>query len=118
MRMSGVLSEFGFFFFFQQKTAYELRISDWSSDVCSSDLFKPLYGTGVSLTPKSRLSHSAYKCPAVALPPDPAVMAWPRPCSTKSATVRIGERAFTTSTLDNSPTMPIGASAGCRADLP
>src|SRR3546814_7750760 len=26
------------FFFFQQKTAYELRISDWSSDVCSSDL--------------------------------------------------------------------------------
>src|SRR3546814_10729195 len=27
-----------FFFFFQQKTAYELRISDWSSDVCSSDL--------------------------------------------------------------------------------
>src|SRR3546814_1680382 len=26
-------------FFFKQKTAYELRISDWSSDVCSSDLF-------------------------------------------------------------------------------
>src|SRR3546814_10327299 len=31
------------FFFFKQKTAYELRISDWSSDVCSSDL-----GTGRS----------------------------------------------------------------------
>src|SRR3546814_1731879 len=29
------------FFFFKQKTAYEMRISDWSSDVCSSDL-----GTG------------------------------------------------------------------------
>src|SRR3546814_9562148 len=27
-----------FFFFFKQKTAYEVRISDWSSDVCSSDL--------------------------------------------------------------------------------
>src|SRR3546814_2857194 len=27
-----------FFFLFKQKTAYELRISDWSSDVCSSDL--------------------------------------------------------------------------------
>src|SRR3546814_13667080 len=27
-----------FFFFFKQKTAYEIRISDWSSDVCSSDL--------------------------------------------------------------------------------
>src|SRR3546814_8565062 len=30
-----------FFFFFKQKTAYEMRISDWSSDVCSSDL-RPL----------------------------------------------------------------------------
>src|SRR3546814_3212283 len=29
---------FWFFFFFKQKTAYERRISDWSSDVCSSDL--------------------------------------------------------------------------------
>src|SRR3546814_9859154 len=28
----------GIFFFFKQKTAYEMRISDWSSDVCSSDL--------------------------------------------------------------------------------
>src|SRR3546814_399375 len=32
-----------FFFFFKQKTAYEMRISDWSSDVCSSDLRVP-YG--------------------------------------------------------------------------
>src|SRR3546814_6975817 len=29
---------FVFLFFFKQKTAYEMRISDWSSDVCSSDL--------------------------------------------------------------------------------
>src|SRR3546814_1354780 len=29
-----------YFFFFKQKTAYEMRISDWSSDVCSSDLFQ------------------------------------------------------------------------------
>src|SRR3546814_8915556 len=29
------------FFFFKQKTAYEMRISDWSSDVCSSDLLEP-----------------------------------------------------------------------------
>src|SRR3546814_17225717 len=29
---------FVYFFFFKQKTAYEMRISDWSSDVCSSDL--------------------------------------------------------------------------------
>src|SRR3546814_3234726 len=31
------------FFFFKQKTAYEMRISDWSSDVCSSDLAKNLH---------------------------------------------------------------------------
>src|SRR3546814_12368035 len=31
------------YFFFKQKTAYEMRISDWSSDVCSSDLKEPAY---------------------------------------------------------------------------
>src|SRR3546814_3733368 len=31
-----------YLFFFKQKTAYEMRISDWSSDVCSSDLFRAL----------------------------------------------------------------------------
>ena len=30
----------GFFFFFKQKTAYEIGTGDWSSDVCSSDLAK------------------------------------------------------------------------------
>src|SRR3546814_12502963 len=34
------------FFFFKQKTAYEMRISDWSSDVCSSDLDAHRFGTG------------------------------------------------------------------------
>src|SRR3546814_5206070 len=32
------------FFFFKQKTAYEVRISDWSSDVCSSDLLVDQHG--------------------------------------------------------------------------
>src|SRR3546814_4142699 len=32
-------------FFFKQKTAYELRISDWSSDVCSSELHLPVAPT-------------------------------------------------------------------------
>src|SRR3546814_15059205 len=40
------------YFFFKQKTAYEMRISDWSSDVCSSDLHpvdrRPLSVTGPS----------------------------------------------------------------------
>src|SRR3546814_2012051 len=37
-----------FLFFFKQKTAYEMRISDWSSDVCSSDLKRLRDLTGVS----------------------------------------------------------------------
>src|SRR3546814_11873558 len=37
MTLDSVLSRL-MFFFFKQKTAYEMRISDWSSDVCSSDL--------------------------------------------------------------------------------
>src|SRR3546814_16967541 len=41
------------FFFFKQKTAYEMRISDWSSDVCSSDLS---YGYGVA----GRMAMQAY----------------------------------------------------------
>src|SRR3546814_4550257 len=40
LRMWILLLSCMFFFFFEQKTAYEMRISDWSSDVCSSDLPK------------------------------------------------------------------------------
>src|SRR3546814_8936911 len=36
------------FFFFKQKTAYEMRISDWSSDVCSSDLIKRAVGDAIT----------------------------------------------------------------------
>src|SRR3546814_5031401 len=39
------------FFFFKQKTAYEMRISDWSSDVCSSDLLDGATGDGVYTLP-------------------------------------------------------------------
>src|SRR3546814_14362713 len=39
-------SESSVSFFFKQKTAYEMRISDWSSDVCSSDLGVLLQGHG------------------------------------------------------------------------
>src|SRR3546814_1199698 len=38
MYLSTVLFHLCFVFLFKQKTAYEVRISDWSSDVCSSDL--------------------------------------------------------------------------------
>src|SRR3546814_1894798 len=37
------------FFFFKQKTAYEMRISDWSSDVCSSDLGVTIAGALAAL---------------------------------------------------------------------
>src|SRR3546814_1115049 len=42
-----------YFFFFKQKTAYEIRISDWSSDVCSSDLrvWPPVNGVQQPLQP-------------------------------------------------------------------
>src|SRR3546814_18135628 len=42
-----------YFFFFKQKTAYEMRISDWSSDVCSSDLI------GIVAQAKDRLAGRA-----------------------------------------------------------
>src|SRR3546814_4529552 len=47
------------FFFFKQKTAYEMRISDWSSDVCSSDLGG---GAGAVAGCKARLSPD-HACP-------------------------------------------------------
>src|SRR3546814_14206572 len=42
------------FFFFKQKTAYEMRISDWSSDVCSSDLIRAAPRRGPSPASGSR----------------------------------------------------------------
>src|SRR3546814_4951050 len=49
------------FFFFKQKTAYEMRISDWSSDVCSSDLWSEWAWTMLRMLPDmpllGRLSH-------------------------------------------------------------
>src|SRR3546814_7502679 len=51
--------DFFCFFFFKQKTAYDMRISDWSSDVCSSDLHTD-QGTppNSSASPRPRLSCS------------------------------------------------------------
>src|SRR3546814_6318901 len=47
------------FFFFKQKTAYELRISDWSSDVCSSDLAPP----STEVAPADEEAESAEEAP-------------------------------------------------------
>src|SRR3546814_1756565 len=47
------------FFFFKQKTAYEMRISDWSSDVCSSDLGVVQGGAVLRELAEARLQHVA-----------------------------------------------------------
>src|SRR3546814_6578730 len=48
-----------YFFFFKQKTAYEMRISDWSSDVCSSDLLKTSLQEGAIFDREA--AHRLYK---------------------------------------------------------
>src|SRR3546814_8744346 len=58
------------FFVFKQKTAYEMRISDWSSDVCASDLERPC--------PASRrgqpIRHASIRLPHMSQPrPDPSL---------------------------------------------
>src|SRR3546814_2707340 len=77
-----------FFFFFKQKTAYEMRISDWSSDVCSSDLC-------AWLRPRSCSSGSAEARPARHAGP----VEWPharnlhiagQPASDRAALAQIG----------------------------
>src|SRR3546814_15868160 len=45
----------GFVFFFKQKTAYEMRISDWSSDVCSSDLLPGRKPHAPEIPPEGRV---------------------------------------------------------------
>src|SRR3546814_5398161 len=53
-----VICIFIIFFFFKQKTAYEMRISDWSSDVCSSDLAACLLPTATSRVPPAPEDHA------------------------------------------------------------
>src|SRR3546814_10627069 len=56
------------FFFFKQKTAYEMRISDWSSDVCSSDL--TLANTEKILLALTQRVDVIAKSPAMKLTPE------------------------------------------------
>src|SRR3546814_7984975 len=55
-----------FFFFFKRKTAYEMRISDWSSDVCSSDLVAMPCATQNELSGNDALALIANGCRVVA----------------------------------------------------
>src|SRR3546814_15935071 len=56
-----------YFFFFKQKTAYEMRISDWSSDVCSSDLTEALVERVAADFGISAIVHSAGLFPQAGL---------------------------------------------------
>src|SRR3546814_9773508 len=50
------------FFFFKQKTAYEMRISDWSSDVCSSDLAEQEADDRIGRRPASMAEYGRILC--------------------------------------------------------
>src|SRR3546814_12600537 len=55
-----------YFFFFKQKTAYELRISYWSSGVCSSDLLSPAEGALIAGLNQRPSATDPYKAPELA----------------------------------------------------
>src|SRR3546814_6013628 len=85
-----------FFFFFKQKTAYEMRISDWSSDVCSSDL-RLVYSSALPSrlgkgTDASRLSLTfGFMLPSSGVPNTPGMIELTRmPRSIRSRAIEIG----------------------------
>src|SRR3546814_16548582 len=74
------------FFFFKQKTAYEMRISDWSSDVCSSDLgqvgiagAQPWRDTTIAPHALPQVQHVASGSPRSQPRTNPAMTAPPAP---------------------------------------
>src|SRR3546814_2001510 len=86
-----------FCFFFKQKSAYELRISDWSSDVCSSDLVTRM--TFFWSTPSSELLVHGLT-PGGSF--DPLLVSWvrpaplPHPAPARSAERRVGKECVST----------------------
>src|SRR3546814_3318682 len=81
------------FLFFKQKTAYEMRISDWSSDVCSSDLHPQAtrrYGYAANPTAGVATGHRSDRAPAHTVPryPAPCLNAAPRAVVPTGATDR------------------------------
>src|SRR3546814_7644865 len=87
----------GVFFFVQQKTAYEMRISDWGSDVCSSDLADRVDG------PRKVSGKAPYAYERHDMVPDPAygvilgsAIAKGRIISIRSAERRVGKECVST----------------------
>src|SRR3546814_9056347 len=67
-------------FFFKQKTAYEMRISDWSSDVCSSDLLVTPLQPQISAS-----SESAATAALGSAAPPPEAKDWPKISMSRSS---------------------------------
>src|SRR3546814_6792035 len=59
-----------YFFFFKQKSAYDMRISDWSSDVCSSDLLTARKGEPIPAPPAGQ-QHKRAGTRGRTSPPEP-----------------------------------------------
>src|SRR3546814_9145178 len=78
------------FFFFKQKTAYEMRISDWSSDVCSSDLTRTATTSAAAVGARgcSGATSGASSASPAATPPQRTERAMPdtKPCGTTAMT--------------------------------
>src|SRR3546814_8355470 len=95
------------FFFFKQKTAYEMRISDWSSDGCSSDLRGPsaaaadrraaFYRRRTAIARRDGRLRSAWRQGIVAIPAlegaDTALRIWVSPCCPSRIARRLLSRA-------------------------
>src|SRR3546814_8735501 len=78
------------FFFFKQKTAYEMRISDWSSDVCSSDLPIPA-SAPLEANPAAQAADEQI-APAPLPEPPPAPAATPAPSADEIGRASCRER--------------------------
>src|SRR3546814_9049618 len=97
------------FLFFKQKTAYEMLISDWSSDVCSSDLAThSVNATVVACSSNHQLNSNAMVTNNCAMAPADARNRIPRSGSLNQATTctlsvggRFGPRIIATSTVDD-----------------
>src|SRR3546814_3030537 len=87
-----------FFFFFKQKTAYEMRISDWSSDVCSSDLLGGRLGLGKPALVLRRDRHVAAACRDIGTlrRPGPQMIVLPAGIWARSEERRVGKECVST----------------------
>src|SRR3546814_5358329 len=69
------------FFFFKQKTAYEMRISDWSSDVCSSDLVEGEAAAGLPAAARQSRRSDAVAADEARQGRQESPVPRPRPCA-------------------------------------